>query len=81
MISTAPRPASSSMTSLPLRQEKAVSAAVIGAAIAVLGLVGLVLARNAIDSGMNEFGWALFGFAVFFVLWLIKKHFDAIDQA
>ena len=51
-------------------------AVVIGALMAILGLVGLVLAGGAIDQGMHHFGLALFGFAAFFDLWLVKKHFD-----
>ena len=57
------------------------SAAVIGTVIGFLGLLGVVLAGHAIDPGMYQFGIALFGFAVFFVLWLIKKYFDAVDLA
>ena len=53
------------------------SAWVIGALVSMLGLLGLVLASNALDAGMYHFGFALFGFAVFFIFWLIKTHFDA----
>ncbi len=55
------------------------SAIVIGTLLSILGLFGLVLAGAAIDPGMYQFGLALFGFACFFDLWLIKKHFDAIE--
>jgi ABC-type maltose transport system permease subunit len=55
------------------------SAVVIGTLLSLLGLFGLVLAGGAIDSGMYQFGIALFGFAVLFDLWLIKKYFDAND--
>ena len=53
------------------------SAWVIGALVSGLGLLGLVLASNALDTGMYHFGFALFGFAVLYVFWLIKTHFDA----
>lgn len=56
------------------------SAVVIGTLLSLLGLLGLVLAGGAIDSGMYQFGLALFGFAVFFDLWLIKRHFDAAES-
>jgi ABC-type maltose transport system permease subunit len=55
------------------------SAVVIGTLLSLLGLFGLVLAGGAIDNGMYQFGIALFGFAVLFDLWLIKKYFDAND--
>ena len=56
------------------------SAVVIGSLVSILGLFGLVLAANAIDQGMYHFGFALFGFALFYVLWLIKGHFDAAER-
>jgi hypothetical protein len=55
------------------------SAVVIGALVSVLGLFGLVLASRAIDTGMYHFGLALFGFAVLYVLWLVKTHFDRAE--
>jgi hypothetical protein len=57
------------------------SAVVIGTLVSILGLFGLVLAGGAIDSGMYQFGLALFGFAFLFDLWLIKAHFDALDES
>jgi len=50
---------------------------VIGGVVSLFGVLGLVLASGALDTGMYHFGFALFGFAVFFVFWLIKTHFDA----
>ena len=55
------------------------SAVVIGSFLSILGLLGLILAGGAIDTGMFHFGLALFGFAFFFDLWLVKTHFDALD--
>lgn len=55
------------------------SAIVIGALLSMLGLFGLVLAGGAIDTGMYHFGLALFAFACFFDLWLIKNYFDRLD--
>ena len=52
------------------------SAVVIGSLVSLLGLCGLILAGGAIDTGMYHFGFALFGFALLYVFWLIKKHFD-----
>jgi len=57
------------------------SAVVFGALVAILGVLGLILASNAIDVGMYHFGFALFGFAVFYVFWLIKTAFDSSDRA
>jgi len=56
-----------------------VSTVILGALVSVLGLLGLILADGAIDIGMYHFGLALFGFALFYVFWLIKKHFDPIE--
>ena len=56
------------------------SAIVIGTPLSILGLVGLVIAGGAIDSGMYQFGLALFAFACLFDLWLIKTHFDALER-
>jgi hypothetical protein len=55
------------------------SAIVIGALLSLLGLLGLVLAGGAIDAGMYHFGLALFAFAFFFDIWLIKIHFDRLE--
>ncbi len=55
------------------------SAFVIGTLMSILGLLGLILAANAIDAGMLHFGFALFGFAIFYVFWLIKKYFDGLE--
>jgi hypothetical protein len=56
------------------------SAVVIATLLSILGIVGLILAGGAIDSGMLHFGLALFGFAFFFDLWLVKTYFDALEQ-
>jgi hypothetical protein len=52
------------------------SAWIIGAAVSGFGVLGLVLASGALDTGMYHFGLALFGFSVLYVFWLIKSHFD-----
>ena len=56
------------------------SAVVIGALVSILGLLGLILAGNPIDPGMYHFGIALFGFAVFYLFWLIKTAFRSIER-
>lgn len=55
------------------------SAIVIGVLLSALGLFGLILAGGALDNGMYHFGLALFAFACFFDVWLIKQHFDRLD--
>lgn len=57
------------------------SAWVIGALMSLCGILGLVLASGALDAGMYHFGFALFGFSVLFVFWLIKSHFDEAARA
>lgn len=50
-----------------------------GGCVAVLGILGLVLAAHAIDLGMSIFGLGLFVFAVLFDFWVIKLVFDEND--
>jgi hypothetical protein len=49
---------------------------VIGTVVGLLGILGIFVAGHALDSGMETFGLGLAFFAVFYVLWLVKKHFD-----
>ena len=49
---------------------------VVGLLVAVLGLIGLVLASGALDDEMYLFGLSLAGFAALFELGLIRRHFD-----
>ncbi len=59
----------------------AVSDLVVGLLIAVLGLMGLILAAGAVDDGIFVFGLSLLGFAVLFDFGLVKAHFDRRDAA
>ncbi len=52
------------------------SAWIIGTIAVLVGLLGGVLAANAIDLGIYLFGFGLILFAVWFVFWLIKDNFD-----
>ncbi|GEM_PF-567962 len=54
---------------------------ILGLVMAVLAILGLVLAANAYDTGMYTFGLGLFAFGIFFDFWLIKKAFDASERA
>ena len=56
------------------------SAIIIGTLLSILGLIGLILAGGAIDTGMFHFGLSLFGFAFFFDLWLVKTYFDGLER-
>ncbi len=49
---------------------------ILGIVAGLFGLLGAVLAANAIDIGMATFGYGLVGFAIWFGFWLIKTHFD-----
>jgi hypothetical protein len=51
----------------------------VGLLVAVLGLVGLVLAAGALDDEIYIFGLALIGFAVVFDFGLLKAYFDRRD--
>jgi hypothetical protein len=46
---------------------------IIGVFVAVLGLIGLVLAGGALDNGIYVFGLSLFAFAVVFDWGLLLK--------
>ncbi len=52
------------------------SAWVIGVLVTVLGFIGLILASGALDTMLYIFGLGLFLFAVLFVFWLVKRHYD-----
>jgi hypothetical protein len=56
-----------------------VSDLIVGVLMSLLGLLGLVLASGATDDEIYVFGLSLAGFAVVFVLGLIRKHFDRQD--
>ena len=49
--------------------------------IGILGLVGLVLGAGALDDGMYQFGLGLAAFAVFFIVFTIKRYCDTQDAA
>jgi len=53
----------------------------VGILVAVLGLVGLVLASGALDDEIYLFGLSLAGFAFLFDMMLVKKHYDRADAA
>jgi protein-S-isoprenylcysteine O-methyltransferase Ste14 len=52
---------------------------IVGAIVALAGLLGLFLHANAVDSGIQIFGGLLFVFAVLLNFWFIKGHYDALD--
>lgn len=54
---------------------------VTGLLMAVLGLLGLLLASGAHDDEMYLFGLSLAGFATVFVFGLIRRHYDREDAA
>lgn len=57
------------------------SAWIFGSIAALFGLLGAVLAANAVDTGMYLFGFGLIGFAVLYGFWLVKDHFDYEEQS
>lgn len=54
---------------------------IINAVVALLGVLGLFLAANAVDGGFYGFGLLLFVFAALFVFASIKKAFDSHEAA
>jgi hypothetical protein len=59
--------------------ESSVSDLIVGAMVAVFGLIGLFLVSGAADVEMYIFGLALSGFAVCFDFGLLKRYFDRRD--
>lgn len=55
--------------------------ALVGSAVAMLGLLGLFLAAGAQDDEMYVFGLSLAGFAAAFVFGLIRVHYNRLEQA
>lgn len=53
----------------------------VGVLVALLGLVGLIMASGAMDDEIFIFGLSLFGFSVVFDFGLVRKHFDRADAA
>lgn len=56
--------------------EDDVSGFIVGVVMAVLGVVGLIMASGAYDNAIFIFGLSLAGFAVLFDIGLIRRHFD-----
>lgn len=46
---------------------------VMGALVGVLGILGIVMAANAVDQGIYWFGLALAAFAVFYIFFAIDR--------
>lgn len=55
-------------------------ALIIGVFVTLCGLIGAVLAANAMDIGMYSFGLGLIGFAVVVDFWLTKEYFDELER-
>jgi hypothetical protein len=53
---------------------------IFGIVAALFGLIGAVLAAGAWDDGMLTFGIGLVAFAVIYIFWLVKDHFDQTDR-
>jgi hypothetical protein len=54
---------------------------VVGVFVGALGLIGLFLASGAHDGAIYGFGIAVFVFSVLFVFMLVKRGFDAAEDA
>jgi hypothetical protein len=51
----------------------------VGVMMSTFGLTGLLLASGARDDEMTVFGFSLAGFAVCFVMGLLRRHYDERD--
>ena len=54
---------------------------IFGIVATLIALLGIILASHALDIGMTTFGFGLVVFAVGFVFWLIKDHWDEAERA
>jgi ABC-type maltose transport system permease subunit len=57
-----------------------VSAVATGVVAGLIGIVALYLAAHALDTPTYAVGLVVFGFAVAFEFWLIKRWFDYSDR-
>jgi hypothetical protein len=62
-----------------LQMDIEISDLIVGLLMSVFGLLGLILAAGATDDEMYIFGLSLAGFAVVFVVGLIRRHYDKQD--
>jgi hypothetical protein len=53
---------------------------IVGLMMSAFGLLGLILAAGAADDEIYVFGLSLAGFAVVFVIGLVRRHFDRQDS-
>lgn len=53
---------------------------VVGALVAILGGLGLVLGAGAVDDEMYIFGLSLFAFAYLFILGIVRRACDRADR-
>jgi len=54
---------------------------IFGILAALFGVLGLVLASHALDIGMFTFGLGLVAFAIVYIFWLVKDHYDQSEKA
>ncbi len=57
-----------------------VSSIVIGLFVALVGILGLFMAANAVDAIFYAVGLLFFVFATLFDFWLVKKWFDVAEH-
>lgn len=54
---------------------------IVGIAVGIFGLIGLILASGALDIEIYVFGLSLAGFAALFIFGLVKRYYDEKDVA
>ena len=62
-------------------KDETTSSWVVGAMMALFGIIGLIMAGRARDDEIFVFGLSLLGFALVFIAGLMRRHFGAADAA
>lgn len=67
-------------TPLPVLVDEPVALAIVVVALAVLAVVGLLLAARSNEAVVAAVGYALFGFSLVFLFWNLKHYFDGRER-
>lgn len=69
-----------SLRPLPLLVEDATALVIVVALLALVAVLGLVLAARSGEATLTATGYALFGFGLVFIFWNLKHYFDVRER-